>query len=229
MSEQTNESAHADTQKPPRRTTAARQNWKRSKCAVCRHPECWRIELLKCGGASLNALAEKFGVSRDSVDRHWRRHVTAEAKMSYLLGPSDMATIAEKAAVEGDSVIDYLKMCRTTLVAQLAAANEAGDARAAAFVVNSLTRTLEVMARVSGEVASIAGSLTINNTNVQILNHPQFATVQAAMLKALGPHPQARADVVAALRSLDAENAPRATARIPGAVSGAVIEHEAVA
>src|ERR1039458_5252271 len=129
----------------PRRMTAARQNWKRSKCAVCTHPEACRIELLKCGGASLDALAKKFAVSRDSIDRHWHKHVTPEAKAGYLCGPAEMETIAEKAAIEGDSVLDYLKMCRSALVGQLAAANEAGDGRAAAFIVNSLTRTLETM------------------------------------------------------------------------------------
>jgi hypothetical protein len=207
-------------QPAPRRTTAARQNWKRSRCAVCTHPECWRIELLKCGGASLDALAKKFDVSRDSIDRHWHKHVTAEAKAGYLCGPAEMETIAEKAAREGDSVLDYLKMCRSTLVGQLAAANEAGDGRAAAFIVNSLTRTLEAMARVTGEIGDLARSVTINNTNVAVLNHPQFASVQACMLRALAPFPDARGAVVAALRGLDAGNTPSATA-------AKVIEHAA--
>lgn len=207
-------------QPAPRRTTAARRIYSSGKCAVCRHPERWRVELLKAGGASLDALAAKFGVSRDSIDRHWHRHVSAESKATYLIGPAEMATIAERAVQEGDSVIDYLKMCRTTLVGQLAAANEAGDARGAAFVVNSLVRTLEATARVTGELGALAGSITINNNSVQILNHPQFASVQACMLRALAPFPDARGAVVAALRDLDAGNARNGAA-------AKVIEHAA--
>jgi hypothetical protein len=176
--------------------------------------------LLKAGGASLDALAAKFGVHRDSIDRHWHRHVTHEAKATYLIGPAEMATLGEKAAREGDSVIDYLKMCRTTLVGQLAAANEAGDGRGAAFIVNALVRTLEATARVTGEVAAIAGSITVNNTNIAMVNHPQFATIQATLLRALAPHPAARADVVAALRGLDHGNGQAGKA-------AKVIEHHA--
>jgi hypothetical protein len=208
----------------PRRTTAARRVYSSSKCAVCRHDERWRIELLKAGGASLDALAAKFGVSRDSIDRHWHRHVSLEARASYLIGPGEMATIGERAIEESDSVLDYLKMCRTTLVGQLAAANEVGDARGAAFVVNALVRTLEALARVSGEVGTLATSITFNNnTNIAMVNHPQFASVQATLLRALAPFADARAAVVAALRGLDGANAPSG----PAAPAMKVIEHVA--
>jgi hypothetical protein len=144
------------------------------RCQVCRHQDRWRIELLRAGGASLDSLASKFGVERNAISRHWHRHVTDEAKASYLCGPTDMAKLTEKAALEGDSVLDYLKMCRSTLVAQMAAMNDAGDARGAAYVASQLTKTLECMARVSGELGDLAKSATFNFTtnNVAVLEHP---------------------------------------------------------
>ncbi len=45
-----------------------------------------------------------------------------------------------------------------------------------------------------------------------ILNSPQFATLQATLLRALAPYPDARSAVVLALRDLDAEPAPAASA-----------------
>jgi hypothetical protein len=51
----------------------------------------------------------KFKVERDAIWRHWQNHVTDEAKASYLCGPADMERLAQKAADEGDSVLDYLK------------------------------------------------------------------------------------------------------------------------
>jgi hypothetical protein len=177
-----------------------------------------------CRGASLGSLAKKFGISIDSVHRHWRDHVSDEAKASYLVGPADLARLAEKAAAEGDSVLDYLKLCRTVLTAQLAVMSESNDARGAAFVAGQLTRTLETIAKITGEIGDLARSVTINNTtNVGIINSPIFARMQAAMLRALQGFPEARAAVVAALRSLDSENTPSG----PAAPAIKVIEHVA--
>lgn len=182
-----------------------------STCMVCRHNERWRIELLRASGVGLDALAEKFGVSRDAVHRHWTLHVTPEMKANYLCGPAQLTQLAEKAAHEGDSVLDHLRMVRTILTAQLAAMSEAGDGRGAAYVAGRLTATLETIARITGEIGELARSTININGNVAITNSPQFATVQATLLRALAPFPEARGAVVLALRDLDAEPAPAAS------------------
>ena len=178
------------------------------KCTVCAHDERWRIELLRAGGASLESLAEKFKpLSKDAIGRHWHNHVSAEMKASYLIGPAQLADLAEKAADEGASVLDHFRAVRTMLMSQLAATTEAGDARGAAIVAGQLVGVLEKIGKVTGEIANIAqGSINIQN-NVAIVNSPQFAKVQAAILRALAPHRAAREAVVAALRELDAESA----------------------
>jgi hypothetical protein len=173
------------------------------KCQICRHPEKWRIELLHAGGASLDSLAAKFTVERGAVWRHWCDHVTPEAKAGYLIGPAELSTLAEKAAIEGDSVLDYLKLCRTVLTGQLAAMSEAGDGRGAAYVARALTNTLEAIAKVTGEIGELARSTININGNVSINDSPAFAKVQATLLRALADHPTARADVVRALRGID--------------------------
>jgi hypothetical protein len=183
-----------------------------NRCQVCRHEHRWRIELLRAAGASLDSLAAKFGVERDAIWRHWTNHVSDEARASYLIGPADMEKLAEKAAETGDSVLDYLKICRGALLAQLASMQVAGDSRNVAYVTGQLVRTLETIARISGELGALATTYNITTNNVAVLSeHPAFAKLQATLLRALGPHPGARADVVAALRQLDDANAPAAT------------------
>ncbi|MCP1852098.1 MULTISPECIES: hypothetical protein [unclassified Bradyrhizobium] len=175
------------------------------KCTVCAHDERWRIELLRAGGASLDSLAAKFGLSKDAIGRHWHNHVSDEIKASYLVGPAQLADLAAKAADEGASVLDHFRAVRTMLMSQLAATTEAGDARGAAIVAGQLVSVLEKIGKVTGEIATIAqGTINIQN-NVAIVNSPQFARVQAAILRALAPHSAARAAVVEALRELDAE------------------------
>src|SRR5258708_2605823 len=121
-------------------------------------------------------------------------------KAGYLFGPAELATLAGRAAIEGDSVLDYLKLCRTVLVGQLSAMTDAGDGRGAAYVARALTRTLETIAKVTGEIGELARSTVNIHGNVSILtDSPAFAKVQATMLRALADHPAARADVVRAL------------------------------
>jgi hypothetical protein len=194
------------------------------RCQVCKHPERWRVELLRAGGASLDSLGEKFGVDRDAIHRHWHNHVSAEMKASYLCGPAQLAELAEKAAAEGDSVLDHLRMIRTVLTGQLAAMTEAGDGRGAAYVAGRLTATLETIARVTGELGSMAQSINITNNVAVLAEHPAFLKVQATMLRALAAFPDARASVVAALRELDQDGAP---ADLPSPAMGRVIEHAA--
>ena len=173
--------------------------------------------MLRAGGASLDSLAAKFDIPRDAIWRHWQRHVSPEMKAKYLCGPAQLAELAEKAAVEGDSVLDYLKMVRTVLTAQLAAVSEAGDARAVAFVAGRLTQVLQTIGRVTGEIAEIARG-TINVTQNNFHASPAFASLQGVLLRALGPFPDARAAVVSALREFVPDNAPQAAK---------VIEHHA--
>lgn len=177
------------------------------RCTICQHPERWRIELLRAGGASLDSLAKKFRISRDALHRHWRDHVTDDMKRNYLVGPAQLADLAQLAAKEGASVLDHFRAVRTMLMSQLAATTEAGDARGAAIVAGPLVGVLEKIGKVTGEIATIAqGTINVTN-NIALVNSPQFAKVQAAMLRALAAHPEARAAVVAELRALDAEAA----------------------
>ena len=173
---------------------------------MCSHPEKWRVELLRAGGASLDALAEKFKpLSRDAINRHWHGCVTADAKAGYLAGPSQMEALGAKTAAEGESVIDFLRIVRTALMSSMAACSEAGDARGVAMVSNSLVGVLERMGKITGELSALAGS-TINVTNVtNIINSPIFARLQAAQLRALAGYPEARAATVAAWRELESE------------------------
>jgi hypothetical protein len=193
------------------------------RCTICSHENKWRIELLRAGGASLDALASKFNVSRDSIHRHWNRHVSEEAKATFLAGPVQLERLAERAAEEGESTLDYLRIVRGSLLSQLATMAAAGDSKAVAYVCGQLTRTLEAMARISGEMGDLARSTTFNVTNNVIMaEHPAFMKLQATLLRALAPFPEARTAVIEALRGLDAENAPAATA---APANGRLIEH----
>ena len=77
-------------------------------CQVCNHPDRARIEFAKISGRGLHEVAKEFGVHKDSLWRHMRKHVTEETKIGYLAGPVKLAELANLAASENKSLIEYL-------------------------------------------------------------------------------------------------------------------------
>jgi len=169
----------------------ARQLVKAPRCVVCAHPERARIEFGKVSGASLDSLALTFKISRAAVP---------------------MKDLAEKAAVEGVSVLEYFSIIRGVLMAQFQFAHSINDRVAVSTLAGRLNEVLRSIGSISGELGGMAAhSINITN-NVNILNSPIYATLQANLLTALAPFPEARAAVVQALREIDQQqNAPMKT------------------
>ena len=175
-----------------------------NRCAVCKHPDRPRIEVLHCAGVSLERLAERFDVRRDAIWRHMGRHVTDERKASYLIGPAKIAELADIAAEESQSVLDYYGILRSALFFQFDKLAAKGDVPGAALLAGRLTDVLGAIAKVTGQVSTFANSTIINiQNNTQILNSPPFADLQAGLLRVCVAHPDARKDIIALFRDLD--------------------------
>jgi hypothetical protein len=184
------------------------------KCTVCRHPEKARIEALRVSGVSLEALAEQFSLGRDAVFRHCKSHMTAETKASYLLGSAKIANLAEQAAREGRSVLDYLVIVRSILMNQLAREAELNRSYAVERVAGRLIDVLKEIGGHTGEVQRLAGTVFNIQNNVSILNSPEFTTLQQGLLEVCARHPEARQDIIALFQDLDRRHADPAPAKL---------------
>ncbi len=175
-----------------------------NRCAICKHPERARIEALHVAGVSLDKIAEKFSVHRDAVWRHVTRHMSDEQRATYLVGPARIAELREVAASENESVLDYLAILRSALVAQLDKLSKANDHAGIATISTPLLNCLKALGKVTGEINTLANSTIINvqNNNV-VLNSPPFNDMQAGLMEVCAHHPAARADIVALFRRLD--------------------------
>jgi hypothetical protein len=173
---------------------------KPSTCAVCRHPERERIEALKASGASIDALARKFKVSRDIVWRHWKNHVSADLKVSYLAGPATIAELRERAASEGGSVLDYLTSLRSILMGAIAASAEAQSGFTLATLSSRLVEVLKEIGKLTGEIERLSsGGLTINNV-VSIAEQADFRALELGLLDISQRHPGIRPEIIALIR-----------------------------
>ncbi len=178
------------------------------RCAVCQNVERTRAELLIAGGASVKAVAKKFGVDYWSLWRHWRKHVPDEHKARLAIGPVARAALAARVADESQSVLDHFKSVRAGLYELFEAALNAGDRNGGALLAGRLHENLNGVARLTGELAQ--SPLIQQTTNIVMM--PAFASLQAALIRALAEHPEARAAVIAEFRKLELGQSPAAAA-----------------
>ncbi|HEY1749583.1 MAG TPA: hypothetical protein VGG11_22840 [Xanthobacteraceae bacterium] len=171
-------------------------------CAVCKHRERHRLELLLSGGASLRSVAKRFGVAYHTTRRHWLNHVSAERRTALIAGPTKLSELADRAAEEGGSLLDHFIILRNTLYRRLDACDEAGDSGQVASLSGRIIEVLREMGRLTGDLSRTGVNITNN-----IFISPQFAELQAALIEALGRHPEARVDVIRAFRALEARAA----------------------
>ncbi len=175
------------------------------RCVVCNHKDRALIEFARVAGASLDSVAAKHNISRDAIWRHMNKHVDDHARADYL-AQVPMQDLAAKAAEEGVSVLGYFQIIRGTLMQEFQLAASIHDRVAMSSLASRLTEVLRAVGSISGEMGNMVNNLTINN--VSIMNSPVFANLQANLLHALAPFPEARAAVVNALRQMDEQNAP---------------------
>ncbi len=165
-------------------------------CKVCAHLERGRIELLLASGAGQTAIAAKFGVSKDSVHRHWRDHVDEERRLTLIMGPVQRQALAARVAEENSSVIDHLKAIRAGLYQQYTAALAAGDRTSGSLLAGRLHENLRIVARLTGELAA-SPLIQQTNIHVNLTQHPDFLELMQDLAEALGPYPEARRAVFA--------------------------------
>jgi transposase-like protein len=202
---------------------------KATTCTVCRHPERERIEALRASGASLESLARKFKVHKDAVWRHWRDHVSADLKTSYLAGPATIAELRERAAKEGGSILDHLSILRSILMGAITASAEAQSAFTLAALSGRLVEVLKEIGRLTGEIERLNPSISVT-TNIALMSDPQMIRLQAGLLTIARQHPAARADIVALLRGLDAKPEgpkPNGAPHHPPMIEGEILGYKA--
>ena len=186
-------------------------------CSICRHEHRALIESTRLAGASLDSVAAKYSVSRDSIHRHMKSHVSDDLRAE-LLAAVPLEQLAAEAAREGLTVLQYLALTRATLVKQMQLASSVNDPHATATVARALNETNRLIAGITGELSTIAARNSINITNNLVLHeHPEFVRLRAGLLRALGPFPEARDAVVTVLLELDG-NAPASSASANGDV-----------
>jgi hypothetical protein len=147
--------------------------------------------------------------TKDAIWRHWKDHVSANLKTSYLCGPATIESLREKAASEKGSVLDHLTTLRSILMGAIAASAEAQSAYTLSAVSGRLVEVLREIGKLTGEIDRLNPSINVTN-NVAIFSSPAFTELQAGLIAIARNHPDARGEIVGLLRGLDAKLEPPA-------------------
>src|SRR6201993_5212079 len=174
------------------------------RCQGCNHPERVRIERFLAAGASIKAAARKFDIDYHALRRHWRNHVSGEARASYVAGAgATKDQLEEIVADESLGLIDHYRIVRAALYQGFSAAAALADSNSLTLLAGRLHENFRDCGRLTGELQR--GPLL--NVQNNILVNPDYTRAIARIVGAVAPYPEAREAVIAALRDLDAASA----------------------
>src|SRR5215469_13892682 len=98
------------------------------RCQGSNHLERVRIERLPAAGASIKAAARKFAIDYHALRRHWRTHVSAETRATYVAGAGPAKDrLEEVVADESLALIDHYRIVRGAVYQGLSTASELRD------------------------------------------------------------------------------------------------------
>jgi hypothetical protein len=123
------------------------------RCQGCNHPERVRIERFLAAGASIKGAARKFSINYHALRRHWRNHVSAEARATYVAGAgASKDQLEEIVAVESLGLLDHYRIIRGALYKGFSAAEELNDSNSLALLAGRLHENFRDCGRLTGEV-----------------------------------------------------------------------------
>jgi hypothetical protein len=132
---------------------AGRKGSPSGRCQGCNHPERVRVERFLAAGASIKGAARKFAIDYHALRRHWRNHVSAEARATYVAGTgASKDQLEEIVADESVGLIDHYRIVRGTLYKGFSAAAELGDSNALALLAGRLHENFRDCGRLTGEL-----------------------------------------------------------------------------
>jgi hypothetical protein len=154
------------------------------RCTVCAHPQRADIDAALVAGGENRVLAKAWGLGRESVRRHRESHLPA-------------ALVASQRAAEvvrGDDLLTKVADLEANARRIATQAEQASDLRTALAGVRELTRIVELLAKLRGQLDE--------SPKVAVLvNSAEWVDLRTKVLRALEPFPAARQAVADALRN----------------------------
>lgn len=182
------------------------------------HPERVSIEFDLARGVSVREVAKRYGVSKDAAQR-FRATIPPQLKAAALAEVLRPGADLEQIAAEIDAgQLAVVATTRARLLLLFDKAMEKEDSEASARIARELHRSVELIAKLHGDIKS-----HVVRTNINVMLDPRYLAFRAAVLETLRDFPEARA---ALMRRLEEEER-RAADDAMQAAGGRMIEGHA--
>ncbi len=154
-------------------------------CTVCTHENRAEIDTALVAGTPLRDIAIQNEVGKDALMRHKAEHL-----------PASLVQAAGAEEVKNAlNVLDQLRAINETTRAILTDARKAKDGELALKAIDRIQRQIELQAKLLGDID--------DRPQINVLLMPEWITVRAVLIAALGPFPEARAAVASRLLELE--------------------------
>src|ERR687883_263908 len=170
-------------------------------CTICAHPERAAIDKALVDGQPYRDIAGHYGTSKTALQRHKEDHLRdllAQARARQAAHEAALgAAVQEQEAAKMEQAIDIVKQLKAINAASVAIlheARQAGNAEVALKAIDRVWRQIELQARLLGELDE--------RPQVNVLLAPEWVSIRAGLLAALGPYPEARVAVAEQLVAL---------------------------
>jgi hypothetical protein len=161
---------------------------------VCRHPQADQISRALLAGRSFRDIAKRWPdtsthrkLSITALSRHRRDHIS----------PALAVVRAQREKASEATIADQVRQLVEEAAAVGTSARESGNAALQLAAIREKRSSLELVARLIGELNPEPQKLTIN-----VLAAPEFQDAMAVVLDELSGHPALRQAVAARLRAL---------------------------
>ena len=150
-------------------------------CTICKHEAIKDINSALVRGEPYRDIARQHGVSKDALRRHKASHLPK------LLRRAKDATNEAQAT----DLLAELRSLQAKSMKILETAESSGNLRVALTAIRETRSTLELLAKLLGELQQ--------EGTISIYTNPEWLTLRATILRSVRPHPGAQAAMLEAL------------------------------
>jgi hypothetical protein len=154
-------------------------------CTICAHKKRSDIDKALVERQPFRTIADQHGVSKTALLRHFDDH----------LPPSLLKAQAAREAADADNLLAQVVDLRDKALSILQKAEASEDLRNATGAIREARACVELLGKLAGQLKDAP---TIN-----LVLSAEWLTVQATVLAALEPHPEARLAVAHALGRIE--------------------------
>lgn len=151
-------------------------------CTVCTHKDRKKIDEMILQGVSLRNISKQFNLNYQSINRHKKNHLTEALLEGHKA----------EAVTHADTLLMDLQGTKETALWFLNEAKEAKDLKAAAPLISSACRVIELLAEVRGQIDRKA--------EINIIMNPEFIQFKQNILSVVNSCPECKKRLLEALK-----------------------------